>query len=67
MVKLFQQNGKELRKGDGNYEIQQMLGITSLEIYSCSENDSGRYSCRAVNSHGEHETECKVIVEGESY
>ncbi|CAH8545499.1 unnamed protein product [Schistosoma haematobium] len=56
-------NGKELRKGDGNYEIQQMLGITSLEIYSCSENDSGRYSCRAVNSHGEHETECKVIVE----
>uniref|UniRef100_A0A3Q0KKY1 non-specific serine/threonine protein kinase n=1 Tax=Schistosoma mansoni TaxID=6183 RepID=A0A3Q0KKY1_SCHMA len=56
-------NGKELRKGDGNYEIQQMLGITSLEIYSCSESDSGRYSCRAVNSRGEHETECKVIVE----
>ncbi|CAH8566640.1 unnamed protein product [Schistosoma rodhaini] len=56
-------NGKELRKGDGNYEIQQMLGITSLEIYSCSESDSGLYSCRAVNSRGEHETECKVIVE----
>ncbi|CAH8497516.1 unnamed protein product [Schistosoma turkestanicum] len=40
-----------------------MLGITSLEIYSCSESDSGRYSCRATNSRGEDETECKVIVE----
>ncbi|CAH8497117.1 unnamed protein product [Schistosoma turkestanicum] len=64
-VITWYKNGKELRKGEGNYEIQQMLGITSLEIYSCSESDSGRYSCRATNSRGEDETECKVIVEGE--
>ncbi|VDP99791.1 unnamed protein product [Trichobilharzia regenti] len=62
-IKWFK-NGKELKKGDGNYEIQHMLGITSLEIYSCSENDSGRYSCKATNSRGEDETDCKVIVEG---
>ncbi|CAH8526186.1 unnamed protein product [Heterobilharzia americana] len=61
-IKWFK-NGKEIRKGEGNYEIQHMLGITSLEIYSCSESDSGRYSCRATNSRGEDETDCKVIVE----
>ncbi|KAA3682313.1 uncharacterized protein DEA37_0008978 [Paragonimus westermani] len=56
-------DGYELHKGGGNYEIQTMLGISSLELYSCSEEDSGRYSCVARNSRGEDETNCKLIVE----
>lgn len=57
-------DGRELRKGDGNYEIQTMVGISSLELYNCTERDSGNYSCLARNSRGESETSCKVVVEG---
>ncbi|TGZ63952.1 hypothetical protein CRM22_006631 [Opisthorchis felineus] len=56
-------DGYELRRGGGNYEIETMLGISSLELYSCTEDDSGRYTCVAKNSQGEDETNCKLIVE----
>ncbi|GAA49621.1 twitchin, partial [Clonorchis sinensis] len=56
-------DGYELHRGGGNYEIETMLGISSLELYSCTEDDSGRYTCVAKNSQGEDETNCKLIVE----
>ncbi|CAL8090942.1 unnamed protein product [Calicophoron daubneyi] len=56
-------DGRELRKGEGNYEIESILGMSSLELYSCTERDSGNYSCVAKNKMGEDETDCKVIVE----
>lgn len=42
-----------------------MLGIATLEIYSCNESHSGKYTCRASNKLGEDETVCKLIVERE--
>lgn len=40
-----------------------MLGISSLEIFSCNERHSGKYTCRASNKIGEDETACKLVVE----
>ncbi|VDL60884.1 unnamed protein product, partial [Hymenolepis diminuta] len=55
-------DGHQIERG-GDYDIQTMLGISSLEIFSCKENHSGKYTCRASNKLGEDETVCKLIVE----
>ncbi|CDS41841.2 expressed conserved protein [Echinococcus multilocularis] len=55
-------DGHQIERG-GDYDIQTMLGISSLEIYSCSEHHSGKYTCRASNKLGEDETVCKLVVE----
>ncbi|KAL3312836.1 hypothetical protein Ciccas_008569 [Cichlidogyrus casuarinus] len=56
-------DGHELVRGRGNYEIESMQGMTSLELFSCSVNDAGRYTCKAKNARGEDETSCKIFVE----
>ncbi|KAL7064324.1 hypothetical protein AAHC03_04779 [Spirometra sp. Aus1] len=56
-------DGREIGRDSTDYTVQTMLGITSLEIYSCSERHSGKYVCRATNSRGEDETSCKLVVE----
>ncbi|KAM3173269.1 hypothetical protein ACTXT7_012839 [Hymenolepis weldensis] len=55
-------DGHQIERG-GDYDIQTMLGISSLEIFSCKENHSGKYTCRASNKLGEDETVCKLVVE----
>ncbi|VDN97428.1 unnamed protein product [Rodentolepis nana] len=53
-------------KRGGDYDIQTTLGISSLEIFSCNEKHSGKYTCQASNKLGEDETMCKLIVERKS-
>ncbi|KAM7537943.1 hypothetical protein Aperf_G00000079361 [Anoplocephala perfoliata] len=55
-------DGHKIERG-GDYDIQTMLGISSLEIFSCNEGHSGKYTCLASNKLGEDETVCKLIVE----
>ncbi|VDK88875.1 unnamed protein product, partial [Dibothriocephalus latus] len=56
-------DGREIGRDTPDYTVQTMLGISSLEIYSCSERHSGKYTCKATNSRGEDETGCKLVVE----
>uniref|UniRef100_A0A5K3EN24 non-specific serine/threonine protein kinase n=1 Tax=Mesocestoides corti TaxID=53468 RepID=A0A5K3EN24_MESCO len=55
-------DGRQIER-DGEFDIQTILGITSIEIFSCSDQHSGRYTCRASNKLGEDETTCKLVVE----
>ncbi|XP_013785867.1 twitchin-like, partial [Limulus polyphemus] len=59
-IKWFK-NGKELSKYD--YSIGFADSVVSLELPSCTVDDAGKYTCRAVNSLGEDETTCFIIVE----
>ncbi|XP_064634017.1 twitchin-like isoform X9 [Lineus longissimus] len=54
-------DGPELNTGD-HYQIVYSVGVCSLEVTSCTQNDNGRYSCIAKNQNGEDETNCKVVV-----
>uniref|UniRef100_A0A0B7BN15 Uncharacterized protein n=1 Tax=Arion vulgaris TaxID=1028688 RepID=A0A0B7BN15_9EUPU len=55
-------DGREINDGD-HYTIQYSFGICTLEISRARPEDSGKYTCIAKNTLGEHETTCKVIVE----
>lgn len=41
-------------------------GVVTMEIVGCRPSDSGKYTCVATNPHGQDETSCVVIVEGET-
>lgn len=41
-------------------------GVITMEIVGCRPSDSGKYTCVATNIHGQDETSCVVIVEGET-
>lgn len=41
-------------------------GVVTMEIVGCRPEDSGKYTCVANNKHGQDETSCVVIVEGET-
>ena len=56
---------RELTKYD--YTMTHSDGVITMEILDCKPEDSGKYSCVAKNVHGEDETGCVVIVEGESH
>ncbi|XP_073811656.1 projectin protein bent isoform X33 [Musca autumnalis] len=55
-------DGRELSKYE--YSMTHSDGVVTLEIIDCRPSDSGKYTCKATNCHGEDETECVVIVEG---
>jgi hypothetical protein len=40
-------------------------GVITMELLDCKPEDSGKYRCVAKNIHGEDETSCVVIVEGQ--
>ncbi|KAG7296949.1 hypothetical protein JYU34_019855 [Plutella xylostella] len=61
-VKWFKDR-RELSKHD--YSMTHSDGVVTLEIIDCRPEDSGKYSCVATNCHGQDETNCVVIVEGE--
>lgn len=41
-------------------------GVITMEIQGCRPSDSGKYTCIATNKHGQDETSCVVIVEGQT-
>lgn len=49
---------------DPKFLMQNNQGVLTLNIRKPSLFDGGRYSCRAVNDHGQDEVECKVEVRG---
>lgn len=55
---------RELSKYE--YSMSSSDGVVTMEIVGCRPEDSGKYSCVANNKHGQDETSCVVIVEGES-
>ncbi|KAK3703484.1 hypothetical protein RRG08_024788 [Elysia crispata] len=55
-------DGKEIHDGT-QYTIQYSHGICTMEISNAMPEDSGKYSCIASNTLGQHETGCKVVVE----
>ncbi|XP_026181189.1 myosin binding protein Ca isoform X4 [Mastacembelus armatus] len=47
---------------DPKFRMQNNQGVLTLNIRKASLFDGGRYSCRAVNAHGQAEVECKLEV-----
>uniref|UniRef100_A0A7N8YF91 Myosin binding protein Ca n=1 Tax=Mastacembelus armatus TaxID=205130 RepID=A0A7N8YF91_9TELE len=45
---------------DPKFRMQNNQGVLTLNIRKASLFDGGRYSCRAVNAHGQAEVECKL-------
>nr|KAG5709145.1 hypothetical protein BaRGS_028601 [Batillaria attramentaria] len=59
-------NGRELTDGD-HYNITYSHGVCTMEVAFAKPEDSGKYTCRAVNTLGEQETSCKVEVEERAF
>lgn len=55
---------RELSKYE--YSMSHSDGVVTMEIVGCRPEDSGKYTCVATNVHGQDETSCVVIVEGET-
>lgn len=55
---------RELSKYE--YSMSHSDGVITMEIVGCRPSDSGKYTCVATNPHGQDETSCVVIVEGET-
>lgn len=55
---------RELSKYE--YAMTTSDGVITMEIVGCRPEDSGKYTCVATNIHGQDETSCVVIVEGQS-
>lgn len=62
-VKWYKEK-RELSKYE--YSMSTSEGVITMEIVGCKPSDSGKYTCVATNIHGQDETSCVVIVEGES-
>lgn len=62
-VKWFKDR-RELSKYE--YSMSSTDGVVTMEIVGCRPEDSGKYSCVATNKHGQDETTCVVIVEGQT-
>ncbi|XP_042888253.1 titin-like isoform X7 [Penaeus japonicus] len=58
-------NGRPLRAGSRIKTIND-FGYVILELAGCYSNDSGTYTCRAINKHGEASVECKLTVSSKS-
>lgn len=56
-------NGKALWSGSRIKTIND-FGFVILEIAGCYQRDSGLYSCKATNKHGEATVSCKLSVKG---
>lgn len=61
-VKWYKDN-IELSKYE--YSMTNSDDVVTMEILDCKPGDSGKYKCIANNCHGQDETTCVVIVEGE--
>ncbi|ERL85176.1 hypothetical protein D910_02598 [Dendroctonus ponderosae] len=55
---------RELSKYE--YSMSHSDGVITMEIQGCRPSDSGKYTCIATNKHGQDETSCVVIVEGQT-
>lgn len=44
-------------------QILNKSGVCTLEIFNARMEDSGKYSCSAVNDLGSEETHCKITVQ----
>ncbi|CAL4067925.1 unnamed protein product, partial [Meganyctiphanes norvegica] len=58
-------NGRALSSGSRIKTIHD-FGYVILEMANCYGRDSGTYTCRAVNKHGEASTECTLTVSSKS-
>lgn len=59
----FFHNGKALWSGSRIKTIND-FGFVILEIAGCYQRDSGLYTCKATNKHGEASVSCKLQVRG---
>ncbi|XP_069132541.1 twitchin-like isoform X9 [Argopecten irradians] len=59
-------NGVALVK-DRHYSIFYSTGVASLEVLSARVDDTGRYTCEAINELGKVETSSKVTVEDRAH
>jgi hypothetical protein len=62
-IKWFK-GSNEISEADPHFAIEHNAGVCTLEIQSCTLNDSGVYKCFAENSLGSDETVCAINVEG---
>ncbi|KAH0616997.1 hypothetical protein JD844_028542 [Phrynosoma platyrhinos] len=62
--KITWMKNKIIIMNDPRYRMFSNQGVCTLEIRKPSPFDGGTYTCRAVNSLGEAETECKLEVKG---
>ncbi|KAM4617459.1 myosin-binding protein C, cardiac-type [Discoglossus pictus] len=60
--KIFWYKNKMDLSGEARYRSFSKQGILTLEVRKPSPFDGGVYMCRAVNEHGEAETECRMDV-----
>lgn len=58
-------NGVAIEK-DRHYTIFYSTGVASLEVLSARVDDTGRYTCEAINELGKVETSSKITVEGKA-
>nr|XP_008108764.1 PREDICTED: myosin-binding protein C, slow-type isoform X6 [Anolis carolinensis] len=62
--KITWMKNKIIISNDPRYRMFSNQGVCTLEIRKPSPYDGGTYTCRAVNSLGEAEVECKLEVKG---
>lgn len=62
--KITWMKNKIIIMNDPRYRMFGNQGVCTLEIRKPSPYDGGTYTCKAVNSLGEAEVECKLEVRG---
>jgi len=67
MVNIWQvswyHSGRDITNNP-RYSVTYASGRCSIEIGNAESGDAGKYTCRAVNTLGEAECSCNVVVEG---
>lgn len=56
--------GHEIDERNPHYLVSYNCGVCTLEIPSCSVEDTGTYSCKAENPLGMDQTSCVLSIEG---
>ena len=65
---VWMKDGEDIDPEDEHYNITSLEGENSLEIWSPSFNNSGRYTCKIVKfgKVGEEETACDLNIIGKN-
>lgn len=58
-------NGKEIKDGEQNYQIENVDNTCSLKLHQLGLLDDGIYKCHAENSAGVSETSASLTIKGQ--